>query len=971
VVSFNYWGNWKLIIDFPTRCQGGINHFMDLLKEFYGPNAGYVIELYDRYIKDPASVDPDTRASFDQWSPVDGLPYPSIELSEPLVRKDEHIKTSLDPIKAAAAATLAQSIRIYGHWAAHLDPLNSQPPGDPSLRLDTYNLTEDDLRRLPASLVGGIAGQRAGTALEAINFLRQIYSSTVGHDYLQIRDSTERQWLREAAETRRFAVENLPIDPVGMLDRLTQVETFEHFLQRAFPGRTRFSIEGLDTLIPLLDEVISSSAQSGIYNILLGMAHRGRLNVLAHILHKPMLQILAEFKDPLRRRALLNEPDGWAGDVKYHAGARREMDEDDDGTIDLTIVMAPNPSHLEAINPVVEGMARAAGTLAEKPGPATFDPSITLPILIHGDASFPGQGVVAETLNMYQLKGYTTGGTIHIIANNQLGFTATPGESRSTLFASDIAKGYRIPVIHVNADDPEGVIMAARLAFAYRAKFHQDFLIDLIGYRRLGHNEGDEPAFTQPLMYKAIDANPTVRQIWAGRLVDRGILSSDFPDQLYQKKMADLQSDLEKLDPEGSLDEPIPPPPPPGAARKVKTSVPREQVERLSYELLRLPDGFQLHNRLARIRQRRERVVEEAGGSFDTVSVDWSSAEELAFASILEEGIAIRLTGQDVERGTFSHRHAVLHDAQTGNTFIPFQNLPQAKAAFEIYNSPLSEYAALGFEFGYNVQAPDRLVIWEAQYGDFINNAQAVVDEFIVSARDKWGQLPALVMLLPHGYEGQGPDHSSGRLERFLSLASDTNLRVANCTTAANYFHLLRRQALLLKVDPLPLVVMTPKSLLRHPLVSSPMRELVEGSWQPLIPPILTGEPTQVRRLVLCSGKIYVDLISVDNRAPEIAIARIEQLAPFPIQDIQNLLETLPGLEELVWVQEEPENMGAWHFARPFLEEISDGRINLSHIGRLRSASPAEGSNNLHAHIQRHLVEQALDMKPEKVKNHQ
>jgi 2-oxoglutarate dehydrogenase E1 component len=943
---------------------------MDLLNEFHGPNAAYVLDLYDRYRQDPAAVDPETRAFFEQWSPTAAEIQVAAQPPSPLpVQKTDQTRT-LDPLKAAAAATLAQSIRIYGHWAAHLDPLNSHLAGDPSLRLDTYNLTEEDLRRLPASLVGGVAGQRAGTALEAINFLRQIYSSTVGHDYLQVRDSDERQWLREAAETLRFAPENSPIDPLALLDRLTQVETFEHFLQRTFPGKTRFSIEGLDTLIPLLDEVISSSAQSGIYNILLGMAHRGRLNVLAHILHKPILQILAEFKDPLRRRALLNEPDGWAGDVKYHAGARREVDEDDDGMVDLTVVMAPNPSHLEAVNPVVEGMARAAGTLADRPGPASFDPSITLPILIHGDASFPGQGVVAETLNMYQLDGYNTGGTIHIIANNQLGFTATPGESRSTLFASDIAKGYRIPVIHVNADDPEGVIMAARLAFAFRARFHRDFLIDLIGYRRLGHNEGDEPAFTQPLMYQAIDAHPTVRQIWAGRLVDRGVLPAEQPDQLYQQKIAAMQSELEKLDPEVSLAEPIPPPPPPGAARKVKTSVPREQVERLSRELIRLPHDFVLHNRLARIRQRRERAIEDAGGSFESITVDWSSAEELALASILEDGIPIRLTGQDVERGTFSHRHAVLHDAQNGKIYIPFHHLPQSRAAFEIHNSPLSEYAALGFEFGYNVQAPQRLVIWEAQYGDFINNAQAVVDEFIVSARDKWGQLPALVMLLPHGYEGQGPDHSSGRLERFLSLASDTNLRVANCTTAANYFHLLRRQALLLEVDPLPLVVMTPKSLLRHPLVSSPMRDLVEGGWQPVILPAGPADPTLVRRLVLCTGKIYVDLVSTENRSPEIAIARVEQLAPFPISEIHNLIETYPRLEELVWVQEEPENMGAWQFARPFLAEISAERLALSYIARTRSASPAEGSNNLHAHNQHRLIEQALELKREVVQDH-
>lgn len=926
---------------------------MDLRREFHGPNAAYVLDLYDRYLHDPDSVDATTRAAFEQWSPVEEA------LTPPAPPPSYAPGPGLDPHKAAAAATLAQSIRIYGHWAAHLDPLTGKAPGDPSLRLDTYDLTEEDLRRLPASLVGGVAGENARTALEAINFLRQVYSSTVGHDYLQVRNAAERYWLREAAETRRFSVEKIPADPVALLERLTEVETFEHFLQRTFPGKTRFSIEGLDTLILFLDEVTASAAQAGIYNILLGMAHRGRLNVLRHILNKPIPQILAEFKDPLRRRALLNEPDGWAGDVKYHAGARREVDEDSDGTIDMTIVMAPNPSHLEAINPVVEGMARAAGTRTDTPGPAVFDPSITLPILIHGDASFPGQGVVAETLNMHTLEGYTTGGTIHIIANNQLGFTTDPSDSRSTLFASDIAKGYRIPVIHVNADDPEGVLLAARTAFAYRAQFHRDFLIDLIGYRRLGHNEGDEPAFTQPLLYQTIEAHPTARQIWAARMVDRGTVSGELPDRLNQEKIDALQAALDQLDPEDSLAEPIPPPPPPGAARKVKTSVPAPRLERLSRELIALPEGFALHNRLARIRQRRERAVTEGAGAFENLTVDWASAEELAFATILEDGTPIRLTGQDVERGTFSQRHAVLHDAVTGATHVPLQSLSQAKVSFEIYNSPLSEFAALGFEFGYNVQSPQRMVIWEAQYGDFINNAQTVVDEFIASARDKWGQLPALVMLLPHGYEGQGPDHSSARLERFLGLAFDTNLRVANCTTAANYFHLLRRQALLLEVDPLPLVVMTPKSLLRHPLVASPMRELVEGGWQPVIPPELKGSPGEVYRLVLCSGKIFIDLVSVEERPASVAVARVEQLAPFPARQIEALLGEFPALEEVVWVQEEPENMGAWQHARPHLEQLAGSRLRLRRISRPRSASPAEGSNNLHAHNQRRLIEQA------------
>jgi len=949
--------------------EGGASVLINLLKEFHGPNAAFVLELYERYRQDPDQVDGETRAFFEQWPPdelealfTSPAPGAAVQPAEASPTLPGDIGAVVQH-KAAAVTSLAQAIRIYGHWAARLDPLGGLPPDDPSLHPEVYGLSDDDLRQQPASLVGGEAGEQSQNALEAIRYLREIYCGTAGHDYLQIRNPEERQWLRNAAETRRFSVEHDPIDPLALLKRLTQVEAFEHFLQRTFPGKTRFSIEGLDTLVPLLDTLVASAAELGIYNFLIGMPHRGRLNVLAHVLSKPYQQILAEFKDPLRRHSLQNEPDGWTGDVKYHAGARHTFDDDDPHTIDLTIQMAPNPSHLEAVNPVVEGMARAAGIRTDQPGPPTFNPSITLPVLIHGDTAFPGQGVVAETLNLYRLEGYSTGGTIHIIANNQLGFTTFPSKSRSTLFASDLAKGYRIPILHVNADDPEAVIMAARIALAYRCRFRRDFLIDLIGYRRLGHNEGDEPAFTQPLMYKKISGHPSVRQLWAERLVKRGLVQPDLPEQLYRQRLDALQAELEKLDPEDSLAEPIPPPPPPGAAGKVKTSIDRERLERINREMLHLPVGFTLHPRLARIRQRRETSLAE-GSNGGWPPVDWANAEELAFATILEDGIAIRLTGQDVERGTFSHRHAVLSDANTGEAYVPLQALPQAAASFEIHNSPLSEYAALGFEFGYNIQAPGQLVVWEAQYGDFINNAQTVVDEFIVSARDKWGQLPSLVLLLPHGFEGQGPDHSSGRMERFLNLVADNNMRVANPTTTANYFHLLRRQAALLDVDPLPLVIMAPKSLLRHPLVTSSLRDLVEGGWQPVIPPQGGQKPGEVRRLVLCSGKVYVDLWSSDLRQqrPEVALARVEQLAPFPVRTLKALLDSYPRLAEVVWVQEEPDNMGAWEFARPYLARVIDNRWPLRLLARPRSASPAEGSTNLHAFVQRGLVEKAFEL---------
>ena len=955
---------------------------MDLWREFHGPNAAYVLDLYDQYLRDPASVDEATRSYFKNWQPPAAATV-SAPAAPPAVRP-----ASADLQKAAGAAMLAESIRRYGHFAAHLDPLDSPPQGDPALELATYGLAEADLAALPASLVGGPPAQGAANALEAIRALRNIYSSRVGFDFLQIRTPEEREWLREAVESGRFSVQQQPIDPAALLRRLTQVETFEHFLQRSFVAKTRFSIEGLDMLVPLLDEVIGESAEAGITSILIGMAHRGRLNVLAHVLEKPIDQILAEFRDPLRRRLLQNEPTGWMGDVKYHSGAKHRLaaangKPSDDGwrgakqsgnklpqtipaentEINLTVAMAPNPSHLEAVNPVVQGMARAAGSEVNHPGPARFNPGVTLPILIHGDAAFPGEGVVAETLNLYNLPGYWTGGSIHIIANNQIGFTTQPDELRSTLFASDLAKGFRIPIIHINADDPEDCIMAARIAFAFRQRFQRDFLLDLIGYRRLGHNEGDEPAFTQPVLYEQIRAHPSVRQIWADHLTRLKQVTSEQAQSIYDQQMAELQTSLENLDPE-ALQEPIPAAPPPGAARKVETAVPLSELRQLNADLTHLPENFNLHPRLARIRSRRDKMFDDPHWP----SVDWATGEELAMATILAEGIPIRLTGQDVERGTFSHRHAVLHDAQTGAVYTPLQSIPQAKAAFSVYNSPLSEMAALGFEFGYDIQSLDQLVIWEAQYGDFVNNAQTMVDEFVASARDKWGQLPSLVLLLPHGYEGQGPDHSSGRLERFLSLAVDNNLRVANCTTAAQFFHLLRRQALLLERDPLPLAVMTPKSLLRHPLVSSAPLEFSEGRFQPIIdrraPPDQPLPPAdQVNRLILCSGKVYVDLVTseIQPQHPQVGVARIEQLAPFPLDDLQNLLSGYPALQVLLWVQEEPENMGAWPYARGYLEQAASGcGVPLRLISRPAASSPAEGSNNLHTFNQQKLVERSF-----------
>lgn len=928
--------------------ENRIDH-MSGWRDFQGINRGYVTELYERFRRDPASVDPETRAAFERMAPpedaVSGAAAPSAPINSDIV---------------VGAVNLAQSIRRYGHLSAQLDPLGTRPAGDPSLDPATHGVSEADLRDLPANLIKGAAAEGCVAALDVVNKLRRIYCSTSGYDLSHIFVPEERYWLRAAIEEGRFRAPKDPIDPIALLDRLTQVEAFERFLHRSFPGKTRFSIEGLDMLVPVLDEVIAEAAEAGVDHVIIGMAHRGRLNVMAHVLSKPYPQILAEFKDPLHSKSF-HEDMSWTGDVKYHMGAHRAIKDGEE--VELHISMPPNPSHLEAIDPVVTGMARAAGTEAGKPGEPVFDGRRVLAILIHGDAAFPGQGIVAETLNFCLLPGFHVGGTVHIIANNQLGFTATPEDSYSTSYASGLARGFKIPIVHVNADDPEACVEASRLAFAYRSRFQRDFLIDLVGYRRHGHNEGDEPTFTQPVMYERIARHPTVREVWASTLDERGLIEAARSGRMLQERLNELQAMLQALKPEEAIVDRTPEIAPAGTARKAVTAVPYDELRALNDALLNLPVGFTPHRKLEKARERRRHAFDEPDGR----TVDWATGEELALASILAAATPIRMTGEDVERGTFSQRHAVLHDARTGRAFVPLQALPQARASFEIRNTPLSENGVLGFEYGYNVQAPERLVIWEAQYGDFVNGAQPIIDEFIVSARAKWGSEPSLVLLLPHGHEGQGPDHASARPERFLQLAADVNMRVANCTTAAQFFHLLRRQAALLVKDPLPLIVLTPKSLLRHPLVASSPRELAAGGWQPVIDDerfAADGDARRgVRRLVLCSGKIAVDLFTSEHRdaAASVAVARVEQLYPLPMEEIEDVVGRYPGLKEVMWVQEEPENMGALDFVRPHLQELLRGRLPLRWTARPRASSPAEGSAARHARMQQILIERALD----------
>ncbi len=935
---------------------------MKTWQEFYGPNLGYVLELYERYQQNPDSVDAATKAYFEQHPFLGDLNEANGDVSRPSVAMSIPETTNVN--QAAGARNLAEGIRRYGHLAAQLDPLGiAEPPGDPDLLLETYDLTEADLESLPASVVGSPVVQCTQNAAEAIAALRQVYSSTIGYDCAHIRIPEQRNWLRQMAESYCFSPQNRPLKPDVLLTQLTRIEAFEQFCHRTFPGKTRFSIEGLDMMVPILTHIVGWSASEGFRTVALGMAHRGRLNVLAHLLHKDYAHILTEFKDPLMQE--MNAA-GWNGDVKYHAGENlivRRIDSEfwdkGDEQINLHISIAPNPSHLEHVNPVAMGRARAAGSNLEQPGIPSFDPKVSLPILIHGDASFSGQGIVAETLNMHRLKGYTTGGTIHIIANNQVGFTTDPHDSRSTLYASDIAKGFRIPVVHVNADDPEACIEVARLASAYLAKFGQDFVIDLIGYRRWGHNEGDEPRFTQPMMYKRMADHPTVREIWAKTLAERNIITLEEAEARKRRHLDKLQFIYDGHELEADNFEPSLDIPPEGAAKNVKTQVDMAHLQALNDGLLQLPPDFTVFSGLKRVFNRQRKAFNEPQSHL----IEWGMAENLAFASILAAGTPIRLTGEDVGRGTFGHRQATIHDIETGTRHVPLQHLPQAQAAFEIHNSPLTENAAIGFEYGFSIQRPDCMVIWEAQYGDFVNGAQAIIDEFVVSGWAKWNEHSSLVLLLPHGYEGKGPDHSSARLERFLQLAAETNIRVVNCTTPAQYFHLLRRQAILLKEDALPLIVMTPKSLLRERSLFSTVTELAEGHWYPILDDdVAQTHPAAVQRLILCSGKIFVDLTKhkIRQNTPSVAIARLEQLYTFPTDDVRQVLQGYPNLEAVIWMQEEPKNMGAWRYVEPYLQDIVADRWTLNYLGRPPMASPAEGSSTLHEVNQAVLISRAF-----------
>jgi 2-oxoglutarate dehydrogenase E1 component len=925
------------------------------LRSFYGPNAGYVLELYERYRQDPAAVDADTRAIFDKWSPE--------ETHAPAEGTGDRAPFALPQV--IAAVSLARSIRERGHLGAHLDPLGSPPLGDPALLPGTHGISDEDLAHLPPSIVGGHAAEGVSNALEAIAKLRAMYSGTISYEFDQVKGPVERGWLRDAVGLQLYH-QTLPPDVRRkLLQRLTQVEALERYLQRAFPAQKRFSIEGADILVPMLDEVIRGAVKAGTREVIIGMAHRGRLNVLAHILQKPYAAILAEFGHGKRAKATPTSDSsdiGWTGDVKYHLGAEQILEET--ALVNLTIKLAPNPSHLEFVNPVIEGMTRASQEQRDLPGAPEQNADHTLPILIHGDAAFPGEGIVAETLNLWRLRGYWVGGTVHIILNNQLGFTTDPEDGRSTHFASDLAKGFEIPIIHVNADDPDACLTAVRLAHAYRDRFHKDVLVDLVSYRRWGHNEGDEPAFTQPRMYEIIRQHPTVREIYARTLEQEGIVSHEEADTMVKEAMAVLEEARREADAGMQRVEQEEPKGLNGRYDEAPPAVSAEQLTIFNNQILTWPENFSPNPKLARLLKRHAQTLGPDG------TIDWGQAEALAFATILADGVPIRLTGQDTERGTFSQRHAVLHDERTGATYIPLQHLTEARASFSIFNSPLSEAAVLGFEYGYSVHAPDALVLWEAQYGDFANSAQVMIDQFVASGRAKWRQKSSLVLLLPHGYEGQGPEHSSARLERYLQLSAGGNWRIANCSTAAQYFHLLRRQAFYLKRNPHPLVIMTPKSLLRHPLAGAKLEELAHGTFQPVIDDQMAlAHADTIKRLVLCTGKMAIDLLAHESRpqAEDVAIVRVELLYPFPENELAQVLANYQHLREIVWVQEEPRNMGAWSYMSPHLAALVgrlDSNMTVQVLARSEQSSPATGITDVYQAEQQEIIAAALGQQP-------
>ncbi|WP_085993456.1 2-oxoglutarate dehydrogenase E1 component [Oceanobacillus senegalensis] len=931
--------------------NNGANPWADVT----GPNLGYLLEQYDLYSNNPESVDTSLKELFDQWGEPEHSDY----------KGDIRDNVSISPNvlinkmrKLVSAITLAENIRTYGHQEADIYPLEKQSLNK-LLDISSYHLSEQDLKEIPAEFICK-ANKDLSDGLSAIKYLKEIYTSTVGFE-VQHMQQEEKEWLIEKIESG-FCLGGITEDKkIELLQSLFAAEGFEQFLGKMYVGQKRFSVEGLESLVPAMNEIARLSAEDNLDDVIISMAHRGRLNVLTHVLEKPYEAMFSQFQHSNWENSdpSLEITEGATGDVKYHLGAVKKKEF---GNKEVTVTLANNPSHLEIAGTVAEGYTRAAQEERSEKGYPKQDVSKALAVLVHGDAAFTGQGVVTEMLNFANTKAYGTGGTIHVIANNCIGFTTVPEDDRSTKNPSDIVKGYNVPIIHVNADDPEACLKAVKFAFLYRQTFHKDVLINLIGYRRLGHNEMDEPRTTSPLIYQNVDQHPTITALYKERLLSEGSIPEDkineVKENVQNKFKQAYQNINQEKEPLRTMEErhslyssELP---------EVDTSVDKDILTKINNELLEWPEGFNVFGKLKKILNRRKDAFEKHK------KIDWGHSETLAFASILKDGTPIRLTGQDSERGTFSHRNIVLSDEKTGEKYSPLHKLSSANGSFAIHNSTLSEAAVLGFEYGYDVYSKETLVLWEAQFGDFANGAQVIFDQFVSSGREKWGQKSGLVMLLPHGYEGQGPEHSSARLERFLQLAGENNWTVANLSTSGNYFHILRRQAALLQTDEVrPLVIMSPKSLLRNATAGVYLEELTNGEFKPIMEePNLVNNPDNVKRVVFSTGRLAIELsekVAEDRESYDwLDIVRIEELYPFPKEQISRVLDKFKNLEEVVWTQEEPQNMGAWTYISSKLQELVSSDIKVTYNGRPDMASPSEGDPLVHKEEQNRIITNAI-----------
>jgi 2-oxoglutarate dehydrogenase E1 component len=844
--------------------------------------------------------------------------------------------------RLARVMDLIHAFRVRGHLMADTDPLQYKVRNHPDLDVETYGLTLWDLdRTFPTR---GLGGKDQMTLRDILGVLRDAYCRTIGVEYMHISDPEERDWIQQKMETPRARFDKTELTHI--MDRLNAAEAFETFLQTKFVGQKRFSLEGGEAVIPMLDAVLHGAAHEGLDEVCIGMSHRGRLNVLSNLAGKSYGQIFQEFEGNYGRKL-------GSGDVKYHLGTEGEYTSHDGKS--TKVYLAANPSHLEAVNPVLEGIVRAKQDRLERP-----EEFPVLPVLVHGDAAFAGQGVVTETLNLSELRGYRTGGTIHVIINNQIGFTTLPDSSRSSFYSTDVAKSTQLPIFHVNGDDPEACVRVAEIAFEFRQRFHRDVVIDMVCYRRRGHNEGDDPSMTQPEMYRLIGEKASTRKQYMEALIERGDLTEEETEGLVRNFQEHLDEAFASTRADASAEQPseanvqgldLPASQRGGSApADAETAVDASVIERIGATHAEIPASFEVHPKLRQLLERRTQMSAQGG-------VDWAYGELLAFGSLLMQGHRVRLAGQDSRRGTFVQRHSVLIDHENGDTWTPLSYLSDDQARFNVYDSSLSEFAALGFEYGYSVESPNSLVLWEAQFGDFVNGAQTIIDEFISASEQKWGQNSSVVMLLPHGYEGQGPDHSSARIERFLQLCAEDNMRVAAPSTPASYFHLLRKQAL---TEPRkPLIVFTPKSMLRNKAAVSAVEDFTSGTFEPVLPDT-TVDPAAVRRVLLASGKVYWDLVARREKlgATDTAIVRVEQLYPLPEAELRSALDAYPDAQ-LVWVQEEPQNQGAWSFmAMNFAVEV--GRT-LRVVARAASASPATGSTSTHKAEQEDLLNRAFE----------